>query len=108
MARGGRYPGAGRPKGATDKKTKLIAAAIAESMAAGKKISPLEVITEAMQLYYDIYRNTKQEEGKFLALRTSVEYAEKAAPYLHARLASTTIGGDAKNPIVLNLIDDIR
>jgi hypothetical protein len=107
MAKGGKQPGAGRPKGAVNKKTRIIAALLSDKMAAGERVSPLEVMTEAMQQHYNVYRNAKQAGKKAAALREAVMFAEKAAPYLHHRLASTTIAGDKDAPLSVTIINDI-
>lgn len=72
MPRGGVRPGSGRPKGARSKlQTEITKRAVASG------ITPLEVMMQAMREAYDA--------GDMSA---AAGYAEKAAPYCHARLSS--------------------
>ena len=73
MARGGKRLGAGRKKGTIHRKT----AEIANKIAADDEIKPLEVMIAAMRMAW-----------KAGDIDTAVERAEKAAPYIHARLAA--------------------
>lgn len=75
--RGGPRPRAGRPTGAASKKTREIA-----NRAADQGITPLEVMIEAM-------RDAYAKEGAAAAF----VYAKDAAPYMHAKLASTEMTG---------------
>jgi hypothetical protein len=70
MARGGKRSGAGRPKGAVNKRTKEMAEAIAAS-----GLTPLDYMIAVM-------RDEKREP----ALR--LDAAKSPAPYIHSRLAS--------------------
>lgn len=94
-AKGGARPGAGRPKGAFDP-AKGRSAAIANAIAEGKRfveehdgtplaadVTPLDVMLMAMRRAYLL--------GGSLA---SAPYAEKCAPYIHARIAQIEL----KNP----------
>jgi len=75
--RGGQRSGAGRPAGAANKKTREIA-----DRAAEQGVTPLEVMIEAM-------RDAYAKEGAAAAFM----YAKDAAPYMHAKLASTEMTG---------------
>jgi len=75
MARGGARVGAGRPKGARNKRTEEQEAAIKES-----GLSPLEFLTS-------VYRD---EDA---ALDTRIDAAKAAAPYVHAKLSSVELSG---------------
>ena len=75
--RGGQRSGAGRPAGAATKKTREIA-----DRAADQGITPLEVMIEAMR---DAYANG--------GAAAAFMYAKDAAPYMHAKLASTEMTG---------------
>ncbi len=72
MPRGGKRPGAGRKLGAATKRTRGIADRLAQTGP-----TPLEVMLEAMQEYYDARDYDR-----------AAYFAEKAAPYLHPRLSS--------------------
>lgn len=75
--RGGRRPGAGRPKGSLGKATMLRNAMALGSP--GATIEPLALMLEAMR---DAYANGD--------MKTAFAYAEKCAPFCHARLQSVT------------------
>jgi len=107
--RGGARKGAGRPKGAKDHaKLQLnakIAKAMLEGSVTGGKITPLEVLLKAMHYNWDVSTATKDSEMKIACMREAANYAREAAPYLHARLASTELKGDPNKPLsVPNLI----
>ena len=80
---GGKRRGAGRPPGSASKKTREIA-----DKALAEGITPLEVMLEAMR---DAY-------GK-KDLAEAARFAEKAAPYCHARFSSIEHGGTGGGPI---------
>jgi hypothetical protein len=75
MLHGGARPGAGRPKGATGKKTKEIISAVE---AAG--IMPVDVMLHVMREYFN--------KGEYDA---AVKVAAKVAPYVHRRLAASPV-----------------
>lgn len=76
MASGGKRPGAGRPAGAVNKATAKREAEIKES-----GITPLDYML-------DILRNESAEKDDRMWA------AEKAAPYVHPKLASSTVTGE--------------
>jgi len=80
--RGGKRPGAGRPAGSRNKRTKEQL----EAAAAG--ILPLDYLLTIM----------RDEEQKPADRMTA---AISAAPYIHPKLATTTLKGDGKAPIPL-------
>lgn len=89
--RGGARPGAGRPRGATTKKTREIAD---KAVAAG--LSPLEYMLNLMR--------SQAPEGadgetmlKHMALQ--FEAAKAAAPYVHPRLTAIAHTGENGGPI---------
>jgi len=84
--RGGKRVGAGRPRGAKAKKAKLRASV--EALTGGTM--PLDVMLEAMM-----------KARKANDLEAAAEYAAKAAPYLHPRLAMTQHSGDQDSPVVV-------
>lgn len=95
--RGGKQPGAGRPPGATSKKTQEL---IARCEAGG--IMPLDVFLNDMRYFYNLGENKMRvaemaKDGKAqakefraaCALKTiAADRARDAAPYLHPKLAS--------------------
>ena len=70
MARGGKRPGAGRPKGALNQKTVEQIEAVEEG-----GITPLDYLLSVMR-----------DEANDVPMR--IDAAHKAAPYVHAKLAS--------------------
>jgi len=125
MSHGGKRNGAGRPLGAVTKRTREVA-----EQALAEGTSPLEVMLENMQHFQKVARDaeavleglTVQEftgkvtaetpEEQFKALLAQVkktagfrqmaqECARDAAPFVHAKLAAVTIGGDDESPIKL-------
>lgn len=81
MARGGKREGAGRPAGAVTKRTREAADAAAKD-----GLTPLDYMLS-------ILRDETQEQEKRMWA------AEKAAPYVHAKLASVEVSGDQENPL---------
>ena len=73
MARGGKRPGAGRPRGSASKKAKVSAAAL---MRSGRQ--PLEVLLLVM--------DKALEDGDW---KTAREAAKDAAPYIHQKFSAT-------------------
>lgn len=93
MAQGGKREGAGRPKGARNKKTVAQTAAVRES-----GLTPLDYLLSVMR---DIS----------LPREDRVDAAHKAAPYVHAKLASVdhkSTDGTMTPPakIILEAADD--
>lgn len=91
MTHGGARKGSGRKPGGLNKLTREIAAA-----AAAEGITPLEVLVNSMRVAWD----KSQTDPAYLSM--AISCAEKAAPYMHARIASVqhNIGGqDGENPV---------
>lgn len=89
--KGGARPGAGRKKGAPNKRT---AETQAKALAAG--ISPLDYMLSL--LHSKPPRGaTALQKAAHTALR--FEAAKAAAPYVHARLANTTVTGKDGGPL---------
>lgn len=84
--RGGARPGAGRKKGSVTKATVYRQEMLAKAAAEG--ISPLEVMMTAMREAWEAGDKEK-----------AVQVAEKAAPYIHAKLAAVQHSGDADAPL---------
>jgi len=123
MARGGKREGAGRPAGSVTKRTREIAD---QALAQGK--SPLEVMLENMTHFQQVALDAEavlagltveeiggkdmspEEQFKMLMAKAknaagfrqmAQECARDAAPFIHAKLASVTIGGDEESPVTL-------
>ena len=96
MARGGKREGAGRPAGAVTRRTREVAEAAAQS-----GLTPLDYMLTILR-----DEDQPQDERKWAA--------EKAAPYVHAKLSSVEMsgpdGGPVQMPVVIALTapDDDR
>lgn len=105
----------GRPKGALDKRTREVA----ERLAKDGGISPLDVLVTIMRERYAFYQ---QEVAKPVqdrdpvalakAAESAVFVAEKAAPFLHPKLAAIEHSGElqhsyvARTPAVAGSVDE--
>lgn len=93
--RGGRREGAGRPRGSKDGSPvkreikRAIKEKIVEEVRA-EGILPLEVMTSLMREYWQ-----QGGEGK----EKAAYWADRCAPYFHAKLANVQHTGDPDNPI---------
>lgn len=123
MAHGGKREGAGRKPGAVTTRTREIAE---QALAEGK--TPLEVMLENMRHFQKVAEDAEaviagltiaeisgdnvSPEEQFKAMLAKVkqaagyrnmahECARDAAPFIHAKLASVTIGGDEESPVTL-------
>lgn len=105
---------AGRPKGALGKTTRAIAERVAK-----EGVTPLEVLTQIMRERWTFYQQElkKPLEGRDVqALAKAVEgailAAEKAAPYMHPKLAAIEHSGEvehsyvARTPAVSNSVEE--
>lgn len=92
--RGGKRPGAGRKKGSVTKATVYRQEMLAKAAAEG--ISPLEVMMSAMREAWEAGDKDK-----------AVQVAEKAAPYIHAKLAAVQHSGDAENPVAMAILSGV-
>lgn len=83
--RGGARKGAGRPKGAETRKTRLIA-----EKAAAEGISPLEFMLQVMRTPV-----SRSLQGSALVAATTLRFeaAKAAAPYVHPRLQAIEHSG---------------
>ena len=86
MARGGKREGAGRPSGAVTKRTREAAEKAAE-----EGLTPLDYMLTILR------DETADDKDRMWA-------AEKAAPYVHAKLASVEHKGEDGGPIVFKTI----
>ena len=64
--------------------------------AAADGISPLEVMMTAMREAWEAGDKEK-----------AVQVAEKAAPYIHAKLAAVQHSGDAENPVAYQIMSGV-
>lgn len=123
MAHGGKREGAGRKPGAVTTRTREIAE---QALAEGK--TPLEVMLCNMRHFQKVAEDAEaviagltvaeisghdvSPDEQFKALLAKVkqaagyrnmahECARDAAPFIHAKLASVTIGGDDESPLTL-------
>ncbi len=90
-ARGGTRAGAGRKKGTLTRRTQEI---VAKATAEG--ITPLEVMLQAMRQSW--------EAGNIVL---ASGFAEKAAPYVHPRLAAVEHSGDKENPVAMQILTGV-
>lgn len=81
MARGGFRPNAGRPAGASNKRTIEQVDAIAAS-----GMTPLEYLTS-------VYQDVSADESK------RIDAAKAAAPYVHAKLSAVELTGKDGGPL---------
>jgi len=81
MAHGGSRPGAGKPKGSTNKALRE-----AREKAAAGGLMPLDYLLEVM-------RNVTEDQSK------RIDAAKAAAPYLHPKLANIEHAGPGGGPI---------
>ena len=76
--RGGKRPGAGRKVGTATKKTREIANSVGAN-----GITPLEVMINTMRL---AWKQSEDEGHAGEHIHMAISCAEKAAPYIHARI----------------------
>lgn len=97
--RGGKRDGAGRPRGSRDGspikrdiRKAIQQQVVEETKAAG--ITPLEVMTTLMLEYW--------KQGGTDAKEKAAYWADRCAPYFHAKLSSIEHKGDPDNPLEQN------
>ena len=81
--RGGWRPGAGRKEGTKNIRTAAIGRQLAK-----KELTPLHILVESMTAFWDEAQRTVEKQPKLALMREACGVAEKAAPYIHARLSS--------------------
>ncbi len=92
----------GRQKGSGNKKTREIAEKAAES-----GITPLEVMIEAMRFHHRRAQKANDEK-KGEHLKEAATMAEKAAPYMHPRLAAVEHTGKGGKDLIPQYTDEER
>src|SRR6202035_1756094 len=98
MTRGGKRSGAGRKRGSLSRKTRVIA-----ERAAVDGITPLEVILRPMRSAWPRASSNGETVVSFQDALIAAAMAEKAAPYVHPRLAAEkheVSGADGKALLV--------
>ena len=91
MASGGKRAGAGRKPGSQTVRTQQIATELGVS-----GISPLEVLVNSMRIAWE---KSCEPEADEKWRQMAVSCAEKAAPYMHAKLANVAhTGADGIGP----------
>ena len=90
MARGGKRPGAGRKTGTSDKKMRKFSVdQVLNSIGSGPDATPLAFLMGVIHL-------PPEAEVK---LSDRIQCAIAAAPYVHPRLSSVEMKGDAEKPL---------
>lgn len=95
--KGGARPGAGRKKGGVNKKSKEIA-----EQAIKEGITPLEVMLKTMRYYWSMAEKANEDKRyteQLTHMKEASSHAKDAAPYLHAKLQTTTLGSDPDKPL---------
>lgn len=95
-----RIPGAGRKLGSKDKAPRQTAARKQALAAAVGGSTPLEVMLRAMHKYETLSEDeTLSDIDRDEALNRAHVCAKDAAPYLHAKLANTTINASIRRTV---------
>ena len=81
--RGGWRPGAGRKVGSEQVRTRRIGNQLAK-----RECTPLHILVETMTAFWEQAQRTVETQPKLALMREACGVAEKAAPYIHARLSS--------------------
>jgi hypothetical protein len=110
MPRGGNRSGAGRKKGSLNLKTRVIA-----ERATAEGITPLEVMLRTMRSAWARASRNGETVTNFKDALIAAAMAEKAAPYVHPRLAADKreVGGPdsealSKPQVIIYLPDNGR
>ena len=90
--RGGKRPGAGRKKGIPNK-----ASAAREFAAQSSGETPADVLLGAMREFWRLAKKSTNARKRGEHLRAAAAIARDAAPYFHAKRASTTMRHDGKD-----------
>ncbi|MEC9266722.1 MAG: hypothetical protein VX464_11735 [Pseudomonadota bacterium] len=87
MARGGKRPGAGRPKGSTNPVTEKRKEAAERALEDG--VTPLEVMLDNMRWAHEKAAESDDSTEALKGYRAAAcEWAKAAAPYVHPKLAN--------------------
>ena len=93
---GGKRPGAGRRPGSVNKLTAKVAQA-----AAAEGISPIEVMLSAMR---GAWQKSLDKPDEPEHLHNAVNWADRAAPYVHARIQSIAHSGSVDSEVTGRLV----
>jgi hypothetical protein len=96
-----RPPGAGRKKGTPNKVDAAKRAEIERYVGAQQKQGPLplDIMMKAMRYFHGLAEKaTDGTPDKERLVTLSASIAKDAAPYVHPRLAQTTLRGDDESP----------
>jgi hypothetical protein len=105
MTRGGKRSGAGRKRGSLSRKTRVIA-----ERAAVDGITPLEVILRTMRSAWARASSNGETVVSFQDALIAAAMAEKAAPYVHPRLAAEKheVSGAEGKPLSMPIPDLVK
>lgn len=103
MPRGGRRPGAGRPKGSKNKRTSKI---IEAAMTSGK-VTPLEIMLEAMYVLHNMAHRDPQNINLEHLLAAS-ERAERLARFFHPTMQAISVTGKDGGPVQHEVTHEIK
>ena len=95
MTHGGKRDGAGRKAGSETKRTRAIAEAVGAT-----GITPLEVLVNSMRMAWE-KSEAEGHAGEHLAM--AITCAEKAAPYMHAKIAAVQHSGNVDTSLTIIL-----
>ncbi len=90
-------PKGGRTEGALTVRKRDLAIKLRDD----GKIQPLEVMYLTMRHLWERAQQPHPQEMRDDLMSRAVAVAERAAPYVTAKLATTTVKGDADNPLVV-------
>lgn len=105
MAAGGKRKGAGRPRGATNRKTREL-----QERVAATGVEPLDVMLAAMRHLYDHAQKLQADdfaqdaEAVTAAFVGAAAIAKDAAPYVHPKLANVQHSGPDGGPLVVEIV----
>jgi hypothetical protein len=90
-------PKGGRTEGALTVKKRDVAIRLRDD----GDVQPLEVLYQTMRHLWLRSKRVSSEEMRDDLMSRAATFADKAAPYVTAKLATTTVKGDADNPLVV-------
>lgn len=101
--RGGKRPGAGRPKGAITRRNEAMNIAIAKRIE-GDGLDPVEAIMEIAEWALQRWREARDSGDAALLAEQAVDWLARAAPYIRPRLQAV----EAKVNVNLSIFDRIE
>lgn len=103
MANGGARPGAGRKPGSKTRKVRDVAIKSAKSGA-----TPVDVMLGAMRALWEQSQAAEDITEKLKLAKLAADTAEKAAPYIHPKLAPKPTDADNEKTTVVNVYGALR